>query len=194
MAREAKYYHNVHQELIDLCQEHDQSAQKQVYKLYYKAMFNTALNVIRDQHKAEDIMQEAFLKAFRKIHLYNNTSSFGAWLKRIVINESINEIRKNKPEYITDETYFFEGEDEHHVEEAKPLHFDWGNANVSKVKTAYSQLSKRYRTVISLLLLEGYDLEETAQIMDVTYGNARVLYMRAKNKLQDLVKREYEEV
>ena len=58
---------------------------------------------MKDTHLAEDIMQIAFLKAFKKIHTYNNTSSFGAWLKRIVINESISQLRKNKYEYYTEE-------------------------------------------------------------------------------------------
>ncbi len=194
MSNEAhKYYHNVHQELIDLCQQHDQEAQKKVYKLYYKAMFNTSLNIIRDEHKAEDVMQEAFLKAFQKIHLYNNTSSFGAWLKRIVINESINHIRRKKPEFITEESYLLE-EDRSNEDQIAESELDWQNASLLHVKNALNKLSERYRTIISLLLLEGYDLEESAQIMNVTYGNARVLYMRAKNKLQELVKKEYEAV
>lgn len=189
----AKYYHNVHQELIDRCQEHDQEAQKKVYKLYYKAMYNTSLNIIRDIQKAEDVIQEAFLKAFQKIHLYNNTSSFGAWLKRIVINESINHIRRKKPEFMTEETYMFEV-DNSQQEEVSQSEIDWQKASMKYVKNALNNLSERYRTIISLILLEGYDLEEAAQIMNVTYGNARVLYMRAKNKLQELVKKEYEAV
>jgi len=187
-----KYYHNVHQELIDLCQQHDQEAQKKIYKLYYKAMYNTSFNIMKDGHKAEDVMQEAFLKAFQKIHLYNNTSSFGAWLKRIVINESINSIRKKKPEFITEETYLLEGNSDAEDNQVAASEIDWQNTSLKHVKSALGKMSERYRTIISLLLLEGYDLEEVAEIMDVTYGNARVLYMRAKNKLQELVKKEYE--
>ena len=103
MSNQSEKYINVHQELIDRCREHDQEAQKDIYRLYYKAMYNTSLRLMKDTHLAEDIMQIAFLKAFKKIHTYNNTSSFGAWLKRIVINESISQLRKNKYEYYTEE-------------------------------------------------------------------------------------------
>lgn len=193
MAAEAKsYYLNVHQELIDLCKEHNQTAQRKVYRLYYKAMYNTSLRIVSDEHIAEDIMQESFLKAFKKIHLYNNTSSFGAWLKRIVINESINYVRKSKPEFLTAETQLLKKQDVDAAGDSSS-DFDWKQASLVKVKQAFSGLTERYRTVISLLLLEGYDLEETAEILGVTYGNARVLYFRAKKKLEELVKEEYGE-
>lgn len=175
-------YRNVHQELIDLCREHNHDAQKKIYRLYYKAMYNTAYRMLKDAHKAEDIMQIAFLKAFKKIHTYNNTSSFGAWLKRIVINECINHIRKRNAEYYTDETYQFDQPDE-----AIDRTEEWKKTNLKKVKKAMGELHDRYRTIINLILIEGYDLREVAEIMDITYSNARVLYMRARNSLQKLV-------
>jgi len=184
MSSAVKIYRNVHQELIDACKSHDQQAQREVYRLYYKAMYNTALRVVHDQHKAEDIMQEAFLKAFSKIHTYNNTSSFGAWLKRIVINESINEIRKNKPEYATEDMSYHEGEVEVKGND------DWGNLSLDRVKKGMEKLSTRYKTVLNLILLEGYDHREVAQIMDVSYNNTRVLYTRAKQKLRSIVNEE----
>ena len=182
MSNQSEKYVNVHQDLIELCREHNQEAQKKIYRLYYKAMYNTAKRMMKDAHLAEDIMQIAFLKAFRKIHTYNNTSSFGAWLKRIVINECINELRKNKAEYYTEEQYVFEQPDRE-VDRTE----EWKRANLKKVKNALDELHDRYRTVINLILIEGYDLREVAEIMDITYANARVLYMRAKNSLQNLV-------
>ena len=185
MSSAVELYHNVHQQLIDSCKQHDQMAQREVYRLYYKAMYNTALRVLNDSHLAEDIMQEAFLKAFSKIHTYNNTSSFGAWLKRIVINESINEIRKQKPEYSNDDFSFREQDSYSGVVDED---VDWTKVELKRVKTAMGQLSDRYRTVLNLILLEGYDHREVAQIMDVSYNNTRVLYTRAKQKLQSLIK------
>lgn len=179
---ETNQYLNVHQDLIDLCMQHDRNAQRKIYQLYYHAMFNTAFRLMKDRHSAEDMMQEAFLKAFQKIHTYNNTSSFGAWLKRIVINECINKLRKNKKEFYTEETYLFEDAEEQLVSDK-----DWKKANIKIVKQSLENLNSRYRTIINLILLEGYDLQEVAEIMDISYANARVLYMRAKNKLQDLV-------
>ena len=182
MSNQTEKYINVHQELIDRCREHDQEAQKDIYRMYYKAMYNTSLRLMKDTHLAEDIMQIAFLKAFKKIHTYNNTSSFGAWLKRIVINESISQLRKNKYEYYTEE-------EERLEQSVKPVtsKSEWKRASIRKVKESMNDLNDRYRTIISLVLLEGYDLQEVAEIMDVSYSNARVLFMRAKNSLQKLV-------
>ena len=182
MSNQSEKYINVHQELIDRCREHDQEAQKDIYRLYYKAMYNTSLRLMKDTHLAEDIMQIAFLKAFKKIHTYNNTSSFGAWLKRIVINESISQLRKNKYEYYTEE-------EERLEQSVEPVtsKSEWKRVSIRKVKESMNELNDRYRTIISLVLLEGYDLQEVAEIMDVSYSNARVLFMRAKNSLQKLV-------
>lgn len=185
MSSAVELYHNVHQDLIDLCKQHDQQAQCEVYRLYYKAMYNTALKVVHDEHKAEDIMQEAFLKAFSKIHTYNNTSSFGAWLKRIVINESINEIRKQKPEYSSDDMSFHEGQTE-------SIQESYSDLSIQKVKKGMNALSERYKTVLNLVLLEGYDHREVAQIMNVSYNNTRVLYTRAKQKLKTIINKESE--
>lgn len=186
MSAAVEIYHNVHQELIDACKCHDQTAQREVYRLYYKAMYNTSLRVVHDEHKAEDIMQEAFLKAFSKIHTYNNTSSFGAWLKRIVINESINEIRRNRPEYATEDMSYHE----ERMNEPTTSPDDWGKLSLQKVKNGMNKLSNRYKTILNLILVEGYDHREVAQIMDVSYNNTRVLYTRAKQKLRAIINEE----
>ena len=82
-------YHNEHQELIEGCRKGDQKAQFQIYKLYYKAMYNTSLRIVEDTMEAEDIMQEAFLSAFEKISYYSGKVSFGSWLQKIVYNRSL---------------------------------------------------------------------------------------------------------
>ncbi len=176
-------YKNVHQDLIDACKIKDRDAQMQVYRLYYRAMHNTAYRIVNDAHTAEDIMQEAFLKAFSKIDSYNNTSSFGAWLKRIVINESINELRRRKPEYSMDviET----GQAEHEKEDG-----EWKNLTVRKIRAGIEKLNDRYRAVLNLILVEGYDHREVAEILDVSYNNTRVLYTRARQKLREILKEE----
>ena len=87
---------NIHQNLIEDCKRMDQKAQFQIYKLYYKAMYNTSLRIVNDPMEAEDIMQESFLVAFEQISTYSGNVSFGAWLKNIVQNRSIDIWRKNR--------------------------------------------------------------------------------------------------
>ena len=82
------------EELIALCKQKNQKAQFEVYSRYSKAMYNTALRIVKDGHFAEDVMQEGFLKAFTKIDDYRQEVAFGAWLKRIIINYSIDFCKK----------------------------------------------------------------------------------------------------
>ena len=89
-------FKNLHQDLLDGCKNGDQKAQFQIYKLYYKAMYNTSLRIVSDTMEAEDIMQESFLAAFEKIDTYSGTVSFGAWLKKIVVNRSLDALNKKK--------------------------------------------------------------------------------------------------
>ena len=82
--------------LLERCKTSDKNAQYEVYKLYYKAMYNTSHRILKDSFEAEDIMQEAFLTAFTKLYMYKGEVTFGAWLKRIVINKSLTKLKKNK--------------------------------------------------------------------------------------------------
>ncbi len=85
---------NIHQNLIEDCKRMDQKAQFQIYKLYYKPMYNTSLRIVNDPIEAEGIMQESFLVAFEQIGAFSENISFGAWLESIVQNRSLNSLRK----------------------------------------------------------------------------------------------------
>jgi RNA polymerase sigma factor (sigma-70 family) len=87
---------SIHKNLIAGCKRIDQKAQFQIYKLYYKAMYNTSLRIVNDPMEAEDIMQESFLTAFEQIGTYSGNVSFGAWLKSIVQDRSIDISRKQE--------------------------------------------------------------------------------------------------
>ena len=89
-------YINIHQPLIDRCLQNDKEAQYNLYKLYYRSMYNTSLRIVNSGDDAEDIMQESFLTAFQKLRFYKGEVSFGIWLKRIVVNRSLDYLRKRK--------------------------------------------------------------------------------------------------
>src|SRR4030042_6645318 len=90
---------NIHKELIERCRSGDRLAQNELYKLYYKAMYNTSYRMLNDKVEAEDVMQESFLAAFLKIKSYRGEMSFGSWLKRIVINKTIDVLRSRKVKF-----------------------------------------------------------------------------------------------
>ncbi len=167
--------------LVALCRESDRNAQFQVYKLYYKAMYNTAIRIIKDADQAEDIMQEAFLKAFTRMDSFKGEVAFGAWLKRIVINESLDQLKKKGKRNETDlEPVLYKTEDF----SAEESGHDYQNLQLKKIKEAIAALKENYRTVLTLLFIEGYDQEEIADIMDLNAGNCRTLISRAKDSLR----------
>jgi RNA polymerase sigma factor (sigma-70 family) len=173
---------NIHEDLVRGCQVNDRKAQIQVYKLYFKAMFNTALRLVNDPVAAEDIMQESFLEAFRQIGAYRGESSFGTWLKKIVINKSIDEIRKAKDIISIDEAEVDipdQNEEENYIQVL--------STRVEEIRKAIHGLPDSYRVILSLHLLEGYDHEEIAQILDISYSLSRTRYSRAKKKLLEMV-------
>ena len=173
-----KKYINIHQDLLDRCQNGDQSAQFEIYRLYYKSMYNSSLRIVGIPEEAEDIMQESFLAAFRKLKYYTGDVSFGAWLKKIVINRSLDVLRKRK---VLFEELHAELPVEDEIQSAvEPI-------TIEEIKTAINLLSDGYRTILSLILLEGYDHEEVSEILGIKNVTSRTQYSRARQKLRDIL-------
>jgi RNA polymerase sigma-70 factor (ECF subfamily) len=179
MANVEAAFKNLHQDLIDGCKTGDQKAQFQIYKLYYKAMYNTSVRIVSDTMEAEDIMQESFLSAFEKIDTYSGTVSFGAWLKKIVINRSLDTLNRRKA--IFEDIDIHVGiRDESSEDRAQKEELD---VRVEEVKEAIEKLPDGYRVILSLYLLEGYDHDEIAEILSITSSTSRSQLSRAKQKL-----------
>ena len=176
-----KAYAGIHKDLIDACKKGSRIAQFRIYELYYKAMYNTALRIVGDPDDAEDVMQEAFLKAFQKLDTFIGKVSFGAWLKKIVINKALDFIKLKRHTISVDEI----GEDILPVEEQdEPVL----KCDPEIVKKAIFSLPEGYRIVLSLFLLEGYDHDEISNILNISNATSRTQYHRAKKKLLDILK------
>ncbi|MFZ1370469.1 MAG: RNA polymerase sigma factor [Ferruginibacter sp.] len=170
-------------ELIERCLQGDRLGYRELYDRYSKAMYNTCLRILNHATEAEDVLQESFIEAFKNLEKFEYRSSFGGWLKQICINRSINQLRKRKVEWVDIERVTgYEPVDEIPVDEAA---IDF---KVETVKSAIMQLPDGYRTVLNLYLLEGYDHEEIAEILHVAESTTRTQYMRAKQKLLQLLK------
>ncbi|MGY3053330.1 RNA polymerase sigma factor (sigma-70 family) [Pedobacter sp. UYEF25] len=168
-------------QLVKQCMQGSSSAQFELYKCYCKAMYNVALRIVNDEEEAEDILQEAFLDAFMRIADFRQESTFGLWLKQIVINKSINYLRKRKLEFVSVDEFV-------EVPEVKPENMSDESLSVDEVKKAIKRLPDGYRVVLSLYLLEGYDHEEIAHILKISENTSRTQYMRAKQKLRIFLK------
>lgn len=174
-----------HMELIARLREGDPKAQFETYELYKVAMFNTALRILQSKAEAEDVLQEAFLAAFTKINSFTAESTFGAWLKSIVVNKSINALNKEKASLSFKEQVAKEA-----VDTAKTDMFEGDNTlvwNVDQIKNAVDQLPDGYRVVFSLYLFEGYDHREIAEILGITEGGSKSQFNRAKSKLREVL-------
>ena len=167
--------------LITLCKAGNRNAQFEVYNLYYRAMYNTALRIVKDEHWAEDVMQESFLKAFTKLDSFKGEVAFGAWLKKIVVNHSLDNYKKlNKDAAQPIDNMLYKLEDSDNGEEAK---IDFQQLQVQQVSQAIASLKENYRIILTLLYIEGYDQEEISEIMQITAGNCRTTISRAKESL-----------
>lgn len=179
----------IHSELIEGCKKNNRKAQMRVYELYYKAMFNTSYRIVNNSTEAEDIMQDSFIDAFRKIETFKGTGSFGMWLKRIVINKSLDYLRKNKPILSLDETEI-ELED---ITETDDSYAENVFYQMEAIKDSMDKLPENYRIILSLYLLEGYDHQEIAQVLGISYNNVRARYTRAKQSLITMINQSKQE-
>lgn len=140
-------------------------------------MYNVGYRITGNQDEAEDVLQESFISAFNNLDKYRGDASFGAWLKRIVVNKAINAINKKKHDPLPEDDRFDVAEEE------APMEYGDG-LTVERVKRAISQLPDGYRAVLSLYLLEGYDHQEIAEIMGISESTSKSQLNRAKNKLR----------
>lgn len=173
-----------HKDLVISCQKGDRKAFRKIYDLYAKAMFNVCIRFMRDAEEARDTLQEAFTYAFSKIHSYRFESSFGSWLKRIVINTCISEIRRRKADL-----QFFEDMSPFNERQEEP--FDERLLSAERIKEAMKVLPQGSRMIFSMYLLEGLDHGEIARYLGISEATSRSQYLRAKNKVKELLANEY---
>lgn len=168
--------------LIALCKQKNQLAQFEIYNRYSKAMYNVAFRIVKDQHFAQDVMQEGFLKAFTKINDYKQEVLFGAWLKRIIVNYSIDFYKKNNRIAYNDfeKTLHKVG----NSEEDTIDDLDFKNLKINQILDTMNSLKDNYRMVLNLFFIEGYDLEEISEILNISYPNCRTMMSRAKESLK----------
>ena len=166
--------------LLALCQDGNQLAQLEVYNRYQKAMYNTALRIVKNTAEAEDVMQESFITAFGKLDNFKGIATFGSWLKRIVINNSIVQYRKSQrfvevsDDYVGDEA----------EEDPEYANDDYSEVRSHQLLECMKSLHSSYNDILTLHFIEGYDYEEICEIMEISYANCRTLISRAKESLR----------
>ena len=173
-------------DIIEKCRQNDRKAQLQLYAQYCDGMYVVANRFVKDSMEAEDIVQEAFIKAFSKLHQYKAEVTFGAWLKRIVVNKSIDLLKSKKKQ--------LQELDEVHLKIVDDFDDEWlveDHITIEDVKLAIEQLPEKYKYVVMLYLIEGYDHQEISEILDITEIASRTQLSRGKTKLQELLTPKY---
>ncbi|SDE79456.1 RNA polymerase sigma-70 factor, ECF subfamily [Ulvibacter litoralis] len=161
-------------------------AQLEVYNRYQGAMYNVALRIVKDTAEAEDIMQESFLTAFNKLDTFKGNAAFGAWLKRIVINNAITQYKKSQ-RFVTIPD---QGLADEAVEESYDgiSEEDYTQVKATEALRCLNSLHDNYRRVLTLHLIEGFDYEEICEILQISYANCRTLISRGKESLRNKLK------
>jgi RNA polymerase sigma factor (sigma-70 family) len=175
--------HDIHRKLVEACQAGDRKAQYELYHSYARAMYNICFRMMNHTDEASDMLQEAFIDAFSRIGTFRYESTFGAWLKRIVVNKCINALQKRKVEFINEDI----PEDMPENSDSETVDEEHLKLSVDRVKKAMQQLPENARIVFSLYLLEGYDHTEIAEILKITESTSKTQFMRAKQKVKDIL-------
>jgi RNA polymerase sigma-70 factor (ECF subfamily) len=181
--------------LVDRCLTGDRQAQFQLYRRYERAMYNTCLRLMGRPEDAEDMLQEAFLDAFRHLSRYGRQVAFGAWLKRVVVNRCLKQLdRRALPvqELPDGDAERLAGLDDAPAPDAmahaalSPGGSAVDGYDMARVRRAIEALPDGYRVVFSLYAVEGYDHEEIAQILGVSVSTSKSQYSRARAKVRQL--------
>jgi len=168
-----------HKDLVEKSKAGDRISQYQLYGLYVDAMYNISIRMLGIKEDAEDIVQDSFVEAFKNLTSFRYESTFGSWLKRIVINKSINHLKLKRIAIspIEDhEYYLYENEEDK---------FD--AVDIKRVKKGIEMLPVGYKQVINLYLIEGYDHVEIAELLGITTSTSKSQYHRAKKKLIEFI-------
>ncbi|MBI5915948.1 MAG: sigma-70 family RNA polymerase sigma factor [Bacteroidetes bacterium] len=157
----------------------DRKAQFELYRLYSQAMYNVCLRMVNDDLDAEDLLQQSFVDVYSKMDSFRYESTIGAWIKRIVVNNCINFLKKRRLKIESLDDRFHHVPDQETVSE---IHL-----NVKVINEAISDLPDGYRVVFSLYMFEGYDHKEIGEILSITEATSKSQFSRAKKKLKELL-------
>lgn len=175
-------YTDTHLDIIEGCKKGNRQAQSELYRLYSQAMYNICLRMVKNESDAEDLLQNSFVDVFTKLNSFKQQSSIGAWIKRVVINNCINFLKKRRLQ--------FEEFQDHYTDTLADTREEVPDVslNVQSINVAMQALPDGYRVVFSLYLFEGYDHREIAEILHISEATSKSQYSRAKKKIKTLLK------
>ncbi|MEO6069922.1 MAG: RNA polymerase sigma factor [Chitinophagaceae bacterium] len=171
-------------DLIEGCKKEDRTMQYQLYQRFSSKMFGVCLRYASNHEEAEDILQEGFIKVFRKLDSFRGDGSFEGWIRRIFVNTSIEHFRrKNYLQPISER-------EENTIEGKQITVLD--QLAEKDIIGLVQQLSPGYRTVFNMYVIEGFTHKEIGELLGINEGTSKSQLSRAKIILQDLVNKHIE--
>ncbi|WP_312323695.1 sigma-70 family RNA polymerase sigma factor [Soonwooa sp.] len=168
------------QHIFNLVQKGDRQAQKMVFDMFSGRLLFVASSYVGNLHDAEDVLMEAFFKAFTKIETCQNSSAFSAWLRKIVVNESISFIRK-KQNILYVDSEFIENKAENFTHEVLE------NEDEIDLKALMDAMPTGYKIIFNLIVFEEKKHKEVAEILNISEGTSKSQYSKAKKFLADFI-------
>ena len=165
-------------DLIEGCLRNDRAIQKMLYDKYCDAMYTIVYRMLNNYDETNDVLQEAFIQIFFKIDQFRKESSLGAWIKTIVIRETLKHLREKR----TFET----------LEDNYQGYFDFipGTLDTEMLDKIILSLPHGIRTILYLVEVEGYKHKEVAEMLNITEGTSKSQLFKAKRLLKEKLKNE----
>lgn len=168
------------EQLIDDCRNNDRKAQEQLYKLYKSKLFAVCLKYSRNYAEAEDNFQDGFVIIFNKIGQFNFKGSFEGWMKRIMVNNVLQQYRN---------VTYLDMVNKDIADEDTDVEIDDENIPLEFLMKIIQELPDRYRLVFNLYVIDGYPHKEIAEMLGITVGTSKSNLARSRMILKEKIER-----
>ncbi|MBW7867419.1 MAG: RNA polymerase sigma factor [Brumimicrobium sp.] len=170
------------EDLVKKCVSGDDKAQFELFNRFSSTMMGVVLRYINDRERADDVLQDGFIKVFNNLHLFESKGSLEGWIRRIMVNTSLDQIRKDKKDKFNIELddSFIEIVQENEVE---------GTLQAEILMNLVQQLPDGYRIVFNMYAIEGYSHKEIADRLNISENTSKSQYSRAKAALREVLKK-----
>ncbi|MCB0409054.1 MAG: RNA polymerase sigma factor [Flavobacteriales bacterium] len=169
------------EQLVKKCLEKDPLAQKQLFDVFSRKMMGVCLRYSQDVEEAQDVLQMGFIKVFEKLHMYSSEGSLEGWIRKVLVNTALDNIRKNKKfnDNIELEKVDFQ------LENSSETGLD--SLSAKDLLKIIQKMPPGFRTVFNMYAIEGYSHKEIAEELNITVSTSKSQYSRAKVYLQKII-------